>query len=82
MGVIIGLILALVEITETLFIEIYMRDEQGASWIVYKDWKFGLFGYQYDIKIGKFMWIRVYFSTMIFAWPLWYGGRELGHAGI
>lgn len=84
-GVICGLILALVEIAATAFIEIYMKDEEDAGWAVYKDWEKTWLYFKCDMKFGGFMWIRYllwFFPLSSAAYPLWYGGRELGHAGI
>ena len=77
-------LISLAEIAAGMFLGYFLRDEQNAGWIIYKDWSSSWISFAINLKIGKAMWVRYIYiagggSTLN---PLWYGGRNLGYAGI
>jgi len=81
-ALIIGAILLVLGAAIQWFIDNVVRDEAGAGWFWLQNLWSSWWGAGFDLKIGKTWWFH--FQTGIFggqAWPLWYGGQDLGIAG-
>lgn len=82
-GALIGAIVGLLGyILQSQIIDRYVRDETQAGWMWLQNWYNDWTGSGSDIKLGGIGWFHFGVSLGIpFAYPLWYGGQDLGISG-
>lgn len=82
-GIIVGALVFLAGVIAAVFVDWYIRDEEGAGWLWLQNWWGSWYGTGTDLKIGSFMWLRFGIAFGIpYYYPLWYGGRALGFDGM
>lgn len=78
-----GFVLVLGVLINDIIINKYIRDEAQAGWMWLQNFGSAWWGFGSDIKVGKIMWFRFGETLNVpYAYPLWYGGKELGINGM